>query len=68
MQKWEYMVIANYWKEETQKLVWTDDETDERGAKSRLNAHGQEGWEVVSALSSGPRNLVMTIILKRPIE
>ena len=68
MQKWEYMIIVQAWNNIEQKFYWGDDMTDERNPTDRLNALGQEGWELVSTFSSGRPSEYYNFVLKRPVE
>jgi hypothetical protein len=70
MQKWEYFAIVQSWDDEEKKFRWGDDLTDERNVTERLNALGQEGWEVVAAYAStsGMQRDYYNYLLKRPIK
>jgi hypothetical protein len=48
MQKWEYLIVAHLMDEKTREFHWHDDENDNRSKTERLNALGEEGWELVT--------------------
>lgn len=47
MQKWEYRVLVRHY-ESSGKTDWAD--KDKRKGEERLNAMGQEGWELVQVV------------------
>jgi hypothetical protein len=86
MQKWEYMVLERLM--DTKQHIrltktflsisssWLDDPNDSRSMSERLNALGQDGWDLISAYPkaqiSGDAWSGVTssqiLILKRPKE
>jgi hypothetical protein len=68
IQKWEYMVVGQYWDTEKKCLFWADNEADGRSLKERFDALGQSGWEAVSAFTTGAAGLQLNYLFKRPIE
>ncbi len=72
MQKWEYVTISYDWDEEAGKFYWQDTGEyvdDIESTKKRLDALGQDGWELVSVVSL-PRlgeAEVIAYYLKRPV-
>jgi len=46
MQKWEYMTIIQVYDDVEATHSWKDDETVISDAVERLNALGEEGWEL----------------------
>ena len=47
MQKWEYRTLSLVMNEK-ENLVWYDAQEDLSTVSEKLNALGQEGWELVS--------------------
>ena len=68
MQKWEYMLLIQGWNEEERIFYWDDDRDDKRNQIERLNALGQEGWELASSHNLGTLVGGYAFILKRPVE
>jgi len=60
MQKWEYMVRKTDFKALTQPSFLELERT-------RLTEHGEEGWELVSAIPS-QNGEALIMFLKRPVE
>ncbi len=48
MQKWEYRVLVRGF-DRKDNYVWADE--DKRSGEERLNAMGQEGWELVQVVT-----------------
>ena len=68
MQKWEYLALVQQWNIGEKRFYWGDDENDNRNTAERLNALGQEGWELVSGFASGSMGVQFNYLLKRPIS
>lgn len=60
MPKWEYMVRKTDFKSLSQPSFLELE-------RVRLTEHGEEGWELVSAVPS-PNGDILFLFLKRPIE
>ena len=72
MQKWEYVTISYDWDADAGKFYWQDTGEfvdDIEGTKKRLDALGQDGWELVSVVSlpSLGEAEVIAYYLKRPV-
>jgi hypothetical protein len=60
MMKWEYMVRKTDFKSLTQPSFLELE-------RMRLTEHGEEGWELISAVSS-QKGDALIMFLKRPLE
>lgn len=69
MQKWEYMTIVQVYDDVEDTHSWQDDETVISDAVERLNALGEEGWELAGVdRASTEGTALRQFFLKRPIR
>jgi hypothetical protein len=69
MQKWEYMTIVQVYDDVEATHSWQDDETVISNAVERLNALGEEGWELAGVDRTVTEGTALRqFFLKRPIR
>jgi len=69
MQKWEYMTIVQVYDDVEDTHSLQDDETVISDAVERLNALGEEGWELAGVdRASTEGTALRQFFLKRPIR
>ena len=69
MQKWEYMTIIQVYDDVEDTHSWQDEETVISDAVERLNALGEEGWELAGVdRASTEGTALRQFFLKRPIR
>ena len=69
MQKWEYMTIVQVYDDVEATHSWQDDETVISDAVERLNALGEEGWELAGVDRTVTEGTALRqFFLKRPIR
>jgi hypothetical protein len=69
MQKWEYMTIVQVYDDVEATHSWQDDETVMSDAVERLNALGEEGWELAGVDRTVTEGIALRqFFLKRPIR